>query len=383
MTAVPDNDASFDSLGLKDHIQRGIYSYGFEKPSSIQARAIPLIMEGHDVVAQSQSGTGKTATFVISILEKIDPTVRDCQALIMAPTRELALQIEKVTKSLSKYMEIEVMACIGGTSVRDDNSRLRKGVHIVIGTPGRVYDMIWHRKTLSTTELRVVCLDEADEMLSKGFCEQIELIFNELPQEAQVLLMSATLSPEILDITKRFMDNPKQILLKNDELTLEGIKQFYINVIKDQWKLDTLCDLYSTFTITQCIIYCSRKKIVDWLSDTMMKRDFTVSCLHSDMNHQERQEILQEFRTGQSRVLITTDVLSRGIDIQQVSLVINYDLPTNKETYIHRIGRSGRYGRKGVAINFVTEQDARMLKDIESYYQTQIDEMPENVVDYI
>jgi translation initiation factor 4A len=383
MTALPDNDASFDSLGLKDYIQRGIYSYGFEKPSSIQARAIPLIMEGHDVVAQSQSGTGKTATFVISILEKIDPTVRDCQALIMAPTRELALQIEKVTKSLSKYMEIEVMACIGGTSVRDDNSRLRKGVHIVIGTPGRVYDMIWHRKTLSTTELRVVCLDEADEMLSKGFCEQIELIFNELPQEAQVLLMSATLSPEILDITKRFMDNPKQILLKNDELTLEGIKQFYINVIKDQWKLDTLCDLYSTFTITQCIIYCSRKKIVDWLSDTMMKRDFTVSCLHSDMNHQERQEILQEFRTGQSRVLITTDVLSRGIDIQQVSLVINYDLPTNKETYIHRIGRSGRYGRKGVAINFVTEQDARMLKDIESYYQTQIDEMPENVVDYI
>lgn len=374
---------SFDSLQLKETLHRGICSYGFEKPSKIQATAIPKVLSGVDLVAQSQSGTGKTATFVISILQKLDPEKAACQALILAPTRELALQIEKVTRAISKYMNIEVMACIGGTSVRDDSERLKRGVHIVVGTPGRVYDMISHRKTLKTSELKIVCLDEADEMLSKGFCEQIELIFKELPSESQVLLMSATLSPEIIDITKRFMNDAEYILLKNEDLTLEGIRQFYVNVGKEQWKLETLCDLYNTFTITQCIIYCSRKKIVDWLAEEMGKRDFTVSCMHADMNHQERQDILDEFRTGASRVLITTDVLSRGIDIQQVSLVINFDLPNNKETYIHRIGRSGRYGRKGVAINFVTEQDAKNLKEIEQYYDTQVVEMPEDIKEYI
>ena len=374
---------SFDSFNLKEDLHRGICGYGFEKPSSIQSEAIPRVLAGTDLVAQSQSGTGKTATIVIPILQKVDPTVMECQALILAPTRELALQIERVTKALSLHMNIEVMACIGGTSVHNDTMRLKNGVHVVVGTPGRVYDMISHRKSLKTSELKIVCLDEADEMLSKGFCEQIEKIFQELPSEAQVLLMSATLSQEVLDITKRFMTEPEYILLKNEELTLEGIRQFYVNVGKEQWKLETLCDLYNTFTITQCIIYCSRKKIVDWLAEEMCSRSFTVSCMHADMTHQERQDILDEFRVGTSRVLITTDILSRGIDIQQVSLVINFDLPKNKETYIHRIGRSGRFGRKGVAINFVTDEDSKNLKEIERFYDTQIVEMPENIAEFI
>jgi len=373
---------NFDDMDLREELLRGIYAYGFEKPSAIQQRAIVPCIRGMDVIAQAQSGTGKTATFSIAVLQKIDTGMRETQALMLAPTRELAQQIQKVVMSLGDYMGAQCHACIGGTSVREDMRKLDEGQHIVVGTPGRVFDMI-SRKILRPNYIKQFVLDEADEMLSRGFKDQIYDVFRHLNQETQVILLSATMPDEVLEVTSRFMRDPIRILVKKEELTLEGIRQFYISVEREEWKLDTLCDLYETLTITQAVIFSNTRRKVDWLTEKMHERDFTVSAMHGDMDQKERDVIMREFRSGSSRVLITTDLLARGIDVQQVSLVINYDLPTNRENYIHRIGRGGRFGRKGVAINFITEEDKRALQDIEKFYNTQIDEMPMNVADLI
>jgi translation initiation factor 4A len=373
---------NFDNLGLQEDLLRGIYAYGFEKPSAIQQRAIMPLVKGHDMIAQAQSGTGKTATFTIGILQRLDFSVSECQALILAPTRELAQQIQKVVVALGDYLGAKCHACIGGTRVSDDISKLRSGVHIVVGTPGRVYDMLC-RNVLRPDRIKLFILDEADEMLSRGFKDQIYDIFQALPPRVQVGLFSATMPSEALEITERFMREPVRILVKRDELTLEGIKQFYIAVDREEWKLDTLCDLYDTLNITQAVIFCNTRRKVDYLTDKMRAREFTVSSTHGDVGQKERDVILNEFRTGSSRVLITTDLLARGIDVQQVSLVINYDLPRNLENYIHRIGRSGRFGRKGVAINFVTQEDVAALRQLEQFYNTQIEEMPAHVADLI
>lgn len=309
-------------------------------------------------------------------------SLKETQALILAPTRELAQQIVKVIIAIGDYMSVQVHACVGGTAVRDDIRTLQQGVHIVVGTPGRVGDMI-NRRALRTDEVKLFVLDEADEMLSRGFKDQIYEVFRFLPEKVQVALFSATMPLDVLEVTHRFMREPIRILVKRDELTLEGIKQFFIAIDREEWKFDTLCDLYETLTITQAIIYCNTRRKVDWLTEKMQSKDFTVSAMHGDMEQRERDIIMREFRSGSSRVLITTDLLARGIDVQQVSLVINYDLPTNRENYIHRIGRSGRFGRKGVAINFLTHNDVRYLRDIEQFYNTQIDEMPMNVADLI
>merc|ERR1712084_216818 len=373
---------TFDDMELREDLLRGIYAYGFEKPSAIQQKAVKPMMLGRDVIAQAQSGTGKTATFSIAILQRIDPANKNVQALILAPTRELAQQIQKVVIALGDYMQAKCHACIGGTNVRDDIRSLEQGVHIVVGTPGRVYDMI-NRRALKPEDIALFVLDEADEMLSRGFKDQIYEVFRYLDSKVQVGLFSATMPNEVLELTQKFMRDPIRILVKRDELTLEGIRQFYIAVEKEEWKLDTLCDLYETLTITQAIIYCNTRRKVDRLQDEMLKRDFTVSTMHADMDQNERNLVMREFRSGSSRVLISTDLLARGIDVQQVSLVINYDLPQNMENYIHRIGRSGRFGRKGVAINFVTNNDVRSMKDIERYYHTQIEEMPMDIADMI
>ncbi|KAF8326926.1 DEAD-domain-containing protein [Amanita rubescens] len=353
---------NFDNMDLKAELLRGIYAYGFERPSAIQQRAIVPVIKGHDVIAQAQSGTGKTATFSISILQKLDMNIKGTQALILAPTRELAQQIQKVVVALGDYMNVECHACVGGTNVREDMAKLQEGVHVVVGTPGRVFDMI-NRRALKTDTIKIFCLDEADEMLSRGFKDQIYEVFQLLPQDTQVVLLSATMPADVLEVTKKFMresnSDPCQA--------------------KRKWKLDTLCDLYETVTITQAVIFCNTRRKVDWLTEKMHSREFTVSAMHGDMEQKQREVLMKEFRSGSSRVLITTDLLARGIDVQQVSLVINYDLPTNRENYIHRIGRGGRFGRKGVAINFVTTDDVRMLRDIEQFYNTQIDEMPLNV----
>jgi len=373
---------NFDDMDLTDELLRGIYAYGFEKPSAIQQRAIVPCIKGMDVIAQAQSGTGKTATFAITVLQTIDTSLRETQALILAPTRELAQQIQKCVMALGDYMGAQCHACIGGTSVREDMAKLDGGQHVVVGTPGRVFDMI-SRKALRTRDIKQFVLDEADEMLSRGFKDQIYDVFRHLNSDIQVILLSATMPEEVLEVTSRFMREPIRILVKKEELTLEGIRQFYVSVEREEWKLDTLCDLYETLTITQAVIFCNTRRKVDWLTEKMHERDFTVSAMHGDMEQKERDVIMREFRSGSSRVLITTDLLARGIDVQQVSLVINYDLPTNRENYIHRIGRGGRFGRKGVAINFVTEDDKRTLQDIEKFYNTQIDEMPMNVADLI
>lgn len=307
---------------------------------------------------------------------------RECQALVLAPTRELAQQIHKVVIALGDYMDLQCHACTGGGSVKEDFRKLEQGQHVVVGTPGRVLDMI-NRRALNPRKIKIFVLDEADEMLSRGFKDQIYDVFRKLPSNTQVILLSATMPDDVLEVTKRFMRDPIRILVKKEELTLEGIKQFYVQVEKEEWKLETLCDLYETLTITQAVIFVNTRRKVDWLMEKMHDRDFTVSAIHGDMEQKERDVIMREFRTGSSRVLITTDLLARGIDVQQVSLVINYDLPANRENYIHRIGRGGRFGRKGVAINFVTVDDVRIMKDIEQFYHTQVDEMPMNVADLI
>merc|ERR1712093_751361 len=309
--------ATFDEMNLKEDLLRGIYAYGFEKPSTIQQRGIVPIVRGFDTIAQAQSGTGKTATFTIGVLQRVDLSQKQCQALILAPTRELANQSHKVVCSIGDYLNIVCHACIGGTKVADDIDMLRRGVHVVVGTPGRVFDMI-ERRALDVRGVKLFVLDEADEMLSRGFTDQIYDVFRKLPENVQVGLFYATMPEEVLEMTGKFMNDPKRILVKRDELTLEGIKQFYVAVEREEWKLDTLCDLYETLTITQAIIYCNARRKVDWLTNMMTERDFTVSSMHGDMEQRER-------------VLITTDLLARGIDVQQVSLVINFDLPSNRE----------------------------------------------------
>jgi ATP-dependent RNA helicase len=275
-------------------------------------------------------------------------------------------------------MNVQCHACIGGKSIGEDIRRLDHGVQVVSGTPGRVFDMI-RRKNLRPRNLKMLVIDEADEMLSKGFKEQIYDIYRYLPPGTQVVLVSATMPQEVLDMTSKFMSEPVRILVKRDELTLDGIKQFFVAVEREEWKFDTLCDLYDTLTVTQAVIFCNTKRKVDWLTEKMREANFTVCSMHGDMPQKERDAIMEEFRGGGSRVLITTDVWGRGLDVQQVSLVICYDLPFNRELYIHRIGRSGRFGRKGVAINFVKDDDVGTLRDIEQYYGTQIDEMPMNL----
>jgi ATP-dependent RNA helicase len=339
-------------------------------------------MSGQDVIAQAQSGTGKTATFSISVLQRVDAKLRETQAVILSPTRELASQIQRVVLSIGSSMSVDCHCCVGGKSIGEDMKKLDSGVQIVSGTPGRVYDMI-RRGNLRVKEIKMLVLDEADEMLSKGFKDQIYDIYRYLPKTTQVVLVSATLPRDVLEMTRKFMTTPVKILVRRDELSLEGIKQFFISVEKEEWKFDTLCDLYDTLVITQAVIFCNYRNKVDELTERMLKSNFTVVAMHGDMPQGEREEIMKQFRSGEARVLITTDIWARGIDVSQVSLVINYDVPTNRENYIHRIGRSGRFGRKGVAINFVKTEELSLLREIEQHYNTQIDEMPMSVSELI
>jgi translation initiation factor 4A len=370
---------SFDELDIDPNILRGIYAYGFEKPSPIQSKAIISIIKGKDIIAQAQSGTGKTAAFSIGALSHINISDRSNQALIMAPTHELASQISSVISSLSNLMKgIIIKTIVGGSSIDQDAAEMRENVpHVIVGTPGRIYDMI-RRRHINASKFKIVVLDEADEMLSAGFKEQIYNIFQNLNKNAQIALFSATLPQNIFQITSKFMRDPIQIRVKAESLTLEGIKQYYIAVDDDGQKYMTLKDLYQFISVSQCIIYCNSVKRVTDLYDAMKADNFPVVCIHSGMKKQERELTLKDFRTGAARVLISSNVTARGIDIQQVNIVINFDLPRDIHTYLHRIGRSGRWGRKGTGINFMTRRDIIKMKEIETYYQTQINELPAN-----
>jgi len=366
----------FDNLNLKKSLLRGIYSYGFEKPSAIQKKAIPEMMTGKDIIAQAQSGTGKTGAFTIASLQKIDETVNAIQVLIVSPTHELSRQTGEVVKNLSQYMDnVSMSLVIGGTSVRECRDELEKNPTIVVGTPGRILDMI-QRKALYTTNIDLVVFDEADEILSKGFKDTIVQIIRFIKKDAQISLFSATMPQEIIDITQHFMTEPTHLLVKKEELTLEGIKQYFINVKNNEWKCDTLYDIYESISVSHTIIYCNSKRRVNDLANALQAKGFPIASIHGEMPSEMRKDIMNKFRKGDTRILIATDLLARGIDIQQVSLVINFDIPNNLENYIHRIGRSGRFGRKGVSINFVTDYEIEKLTEIQTFYNTVIEELP-------
>ena len=373
---------NFDNLGISDNILRGIYSYGFEKPSSIQNKAIPVFLERKDIIAQAQSGTGKTGAFVIGSLCNIDITQKQTQLLILLPTHELVNQVYDVISEISKYLNIDIIKLIGGTPVSNSIRELDSNPHIVIGSPGRILDMI-QRGKFKTNFLKMLVLDEADEILSYGFKETIYNIIITIPKSSQICLFSATLPNEILELTEKFMNNPEKILVKNEELTLEGIQQYYISVKNNDWKYDIIVDLYDIINISQCIIYINNKSKIIELYERLLQENFPISYISSDRNSEERKEIMNDFKSGKIRILLSSDLLSRGIDIQQLSLVINYDLPKEKETYIHRIGRSGRYGRKGYAINLINNREIEKLSEIETFYNTQINEMPSNIDEII
>lgn len=372
---------NWEELDAKINLLRGIYSHGFQNPSPIQKKAIKPLFNKKDIIAQAQSGTGKTACFVIGSLQLINENINKTQALIISPTRELSIQTKEIVDSIGIQMpNMRSHLMIGGTSIENDIFILEnKPPHIVIGCPGRIHDLLKRRK-LNIKTLQLIVLDEADEMLSAGFKEQIYNIFEFLPKDVQVALFSATIPHELNNLTNKFMRNPVKILVKSEQLTLEGIQQYYVAIENDNHKYDALKDLYSTISVSQCIIYCNSVKRVHDLYTAMTAEDFPVCQIHSNMDKYERENSYKEFKNGIYRVLISSNVTARGIDIQQVSTVINFDLPKCIHTYLHRIGRSGRWGRKGVAINFITSHDIQKIKDIEQYYSTIINELPASFV---
>jgi translation initiation factor 4A len=376
------DDKSFDDLNLNDKLLRGIFSYGFENPSPIQCKSIPIINEGKDLIAQAQSGTGKTGSFAMGVLNNIDFNLKYTQAIVISPTHELANQTFNVFKDLSQYMDISLLKMIGKTSIKDSIDELRKSPQVIIGTPGRILDMI-NRRYLFTNKLKILIFDEADEILSLGFRDSIYNLVSYIPKDTQICLFSATIPDDILELSEKFLNNPESILIKKEELSLDGIVQFYIKLYNNDMKYDVLKDIYNTFNISQCIIYLNSKVRMININDNLVYDGFPSACIHGDLTSNERSEIIDKFRSGKLRILLSTDLLSRGIDIQQLSLVINYDLPINLETYIHRIGRSGRYGRKGLSINFLTNRDDEKFNNLKMHYDIEINEMPENMNDYL
>ena len=378
----------FENLNLKDEVLKGIYSYGWERPSAIQSKAILPVLQGNDIIAQAQSGTGKTGTFSISALSVADPKIRAPQVLLMSPVKDLSVQTYRIIKSLGQYTGLKTSLLIGkGLNGSEQDYSKREDLpapdfrsQIFVGTPGRVLDSL-RRKRLNLSSLRLFIMDEADQMLSKGFKEQVKQIFKYLSEDVQIALFSATMPKEVLEIAHSFMRNPVSILVKEDELTLEGIRQFYVNVENDEQKYNVLSDIYDTISVSQGVIFVNSKQRAIDLRDKLEADNHTVGLIHGGYNQYERNDILDNFKNGRMRILIATDILARGIDIQQISLVINYDVPYKVEPYIHRIGRSGRFGRKGMAINLVSVDDAQNMKRIEQHYDTIVEPMPMNFME--
>jgi translation initiation factor 4A len=374
---------TFDEMELHEDILRGVYGIGFQKPSAIQQRGIVPIKDGRDILAQAQSGTGKTGTFIIGAATRVDPSLKKVQILVLAPVRELAQQIEHVAKDLTKYMNnkagLNVYSATGGTPLRDDIRAIEKGCQILIGTPGRIFDLM-NRNVLSRASIRVLILDEADQMLEDRFKEQIMCILEKgFPTTTQVALFSATMDTDVLDVAKNLLRNPVRILVDAAEVPLDGIKQLYVELEKEEWKFEVLCDLYQQLNISQALVYCNKRQRADWLADKMRQNGFPLSVIHGEMSVDERKARMSEFRSGAVRVMISTDMLARGIDVQQVSLVINYELPVKREDYIHRIGRAGRFGRKGVTINLIAPEDKQGKTEIEEHWKITMELLPQDL----
>ena len=370
---------SFDHMDLPQELLRGIYGYGFEKPSEIQKRGIVPIAKGRDLIAQAQSGTGKTGTFTIGSLARVDISVKQVQVLCLMPTRELAQQVELVASAIGGSMGIKTYAAMGKTPVREDIRALDRGVQFLVGTPGRIYDLM-NRKAFNTSNIKVIIIDEADQMLEDRFREQLQCILNlGFPTTARCALFSATMNPDVIEFAEKLLDNPVRILISPEEVNLKGIHQYRVDLDREDWKFEVLLDLYKNLNITQALIYCNKRQKAEWLAEKMTAAGFPITCIHGDMEVRERMDRMTSFRKGDTRVLISTDLLARGIGVQQVSLVINYELPVQMDNYIHRIGRSGRYGRKGNAINLLCNEDLRSMKEIEAYYKITVDMLPKDL----
>jgi translation initiation factor 4A len=370
---------TFDEMSVPDNLLRGVYGFGFERPSVIQSKAIVPIKDGRDLLAQAQSGTGKTGAFTIGSLHRMDPELKHVQVLVLVPTRELANQIYDVVKGISNHMGISVYAATGGPPIKDDIRAIERGAQFVIGTPGRIFDLM-NRDVLRRDNIRVLIFDEADQMLEDRFKEQVMCILRKgFPKEMQVALFSATMDEDVLYVANKLLQNPVRILIRPEEVPLDGIKQYFVELEREEWKFDVLCDLYQQLTINQALIYCNKRQRAEWLAEKMSAQGFPVSFIHGEMDVEERKKRMADFRKGNVRVMIATDMLARGIDVQQVSLVINFELPTDRANYIHRIGRAGRFGRKGITINLISPEDRRSLGEIESFFKIKMDPLPQDL----
>ncbi len=371
----------FDLMGLPTNVLRGIYAYGFSTPSAIQARAIVPMMKGAEVIAQAQSGTGKTGTFTIGALTHVDNTSRDTQVLILSHTKELAEQSTAVVKAIATYMNINVYCATGGRDVKEDISILRstQGVQVLLGTPGRILDLV-ERGHVRAETIKLVILDEADNLLDIKFRKQImDILKGGFTRDVKICLFTATLTSETVDFAKLIIKDPVKILVKKDNLTLDGISQYYVSFDEnsDEHKFAALLDIYKCMPITNVIIFVNTKEKARWLSDYLGRNQITSNYIHGDpMPDAERRKAMSEFKSGKIRILVSTDLCARGIDVQQIGLVFNFEIPRDREDYLHRIGRSGRYGRKGVAINLINKQEVDLLLNIQQTYGTKIDELP-------
>lgn len=367
-----------EDLNLDDTTLNAVYSYGYEKLSPIQRIALKPIIDGNDVLLQSHAGSGKTATFIIGMLGCINEDLEETQCIIMGNTRELATQIHDVFKNLSKYKNISSYLCIGGNMDNKYTTDVKKD-QVIIGTPGRLADLL-SKNIIDISGLKMLIVDEADDILSNSFRAQIKKIFSYVQKSTQVILSSATIPEEMVGLVKCILrEDYVSIRVKDDELKLDGIEQFYV-YLNEEDKVDTLIDLYSHLSIGQAIVYINKVSRADEVKSILESKNFSVDVLHGELLQKERKEIMNNFRIGNSRILLTTDVLSRGIDIQQISLVINFDMPKYSQTYIHRIGRSGRYGRNGVAINFITKFDKNIVSNIEKSYNTKISQLNNDTI---
>jgi len=373
---------SFDTMGLSEELLRGIYAFGFEKPSAIQSVAIMPLVKGRDVLGQAQSGTGKTGTFGIGLLSHIDPALKQTQALVLAPTHELADQIATVIRGLSNYMKIQVVLAVGGIPRHLNAREIRAGAHIVVGTPGRIYDLATSRD-LRFDGLRTFVLDEADEMLRDRFAEQVnEIVKIGLPPACRVAFFSATMPPEVKDLADRILTEPVRVTLKTADVKLDGIQQYYVQLDDEAWKMDCFCDIFESLTIQSSIVFCNTKERAERLYSTLTERGFPVSVIYGEpMTQAMRHQRMKDFRSGATRVLIATNLLARGIDVQQVSVVFNFDMPQfeDKENYIHRIGRCGRFGRKGTAISLLTPAEKDVMDQIASHYSFVPQTLPQDL----
>ena len=361
----------FEEMGLSEEIQKAVRYMGFEEASPIQAKAIPAMISGIDLIGQAQTGTGKTAAFGIPILEKVDPKLKKLQAIVLCPTRELAIQVADEIRNLSRYMHgIKVLPIYGGQDIVKQIRSLKSGTQIVIGTPGRVMDHM-RRKTMKLDFVHTVVLDEADEMLNMGFREDIEFVLSGVPEERQTVLFSATMPKPIMEITKKFQNNAKVIKVTKKELTVPNIEQYYYDV-KPKKKEEVLSRLLDIYSPRLSVVFCNTKKQVDLLVNALLGRGYFAAGLHGDMKQEQRDRVMQGFRTGKTEILIATDVAARGIDVDEVEAVFNYDLPQDDEYYVHRIGRTGRAGREGKAFSLVVGKEVYKLRDIQRYCKTKI-----------